>query len=95
MRQLILNLDMASPLVDITVPGSQVKGHGFVREQFRQFLLQVQERGLLIGTGSPEGVIEAEQGVEYMDDAGTAGAIKYIKRDANVGGDKSLGWILV
>ena len=63
--------------------------------QFRIFLLQVQERTLLIGTGSPEGVVEAEQGQEYMDDAGVAGAIKYIKRDANVGGDKSLGWILI
>jgi hypothetical protein len=64
--------------------------------QFRIFLLQVQERGLIIGTGSPEGVVEAEQGQVYMDDAGTAGNIVYIKRDPYDGsGDKSNGWILV
>ena len=50
---------------------------------------------LIVGTGSPEGAVEAFVGREYMDDAGTAGSIKYIKRDADVAGDKSKGWILV
>jgi len=49
----------------------------------------------LMGVGSPEGVVSAPQGREYMDTAGIAGAIKYIKRDAHVGGDKTLGWILI
>ena len=87
MRLTVTKLNASAPLVD---PNT-----GLPMNQFRIFLLQVQERGLIIGTGSPEGVVEAEQGQEYMDDAGTAGNIKYIKRDANVGGDKSLGWILV
>jgi hypothetical protein len=30
-----------------------------------------------------------------MDDAGTAGAILYIKRDTDIAGDKTQGWILV
>lgn len=86
MRNTITRLNATAPIID---------DEGYPLQQFRVFLLQVQERGLIIGTGSPEGVVEAEQGVEYMDDTGTAGSIKYIKRDANVGGDKSLGWILV
>jgi len=50
---------------------------------------------ILSGSGSPEGVVEAEQLREYMDTAGTAGNILYIKRDTDVSGDKSMGWILV
>lgn len=63
--------------------------------QLQDFLLDVANTSLIIGTGSPEGIIEATQGREYMDDAGTAGAIKYIKRDADVLGDRSLGWIVI
>lgn len=88
MRNTITRLNASTPLLN---PAT-----GLPFDQFRIFLLQVQERGLIIGTGSPEGVVEAEQGVEYMDAAGTAGNIKYIKRDADDGaGDKSKGWILV
>ena len=47
------------------------------------------------GSGSPEGVLEALVKKQYMDTAGTAGAIKYIKRDADIAGDRSMGWILV
>lgn len=50
----------------------------------------------VFGTGSPEGVITAEQGVLYVDlDAGT-GSVLYVKRDGSDGaGDRSKGWILV
>ena len=69
---------------------------GVMTQVMRVFTTQVTESGLLIGTGSPEGVVKANQGREYMDDAGTAGAIKYIKRDPDDGsGDTSKGWILV
>jgi hypothetical protein len=50
---------------------------------------------VLIGLGSPEGVVEAQVSRLYMNSAGTAGSILYIKRDADIGGDKSQGWILV
>lgn len=65
-------------------------------QTMRTFITQVVGNSLIIGTGSPEGVVQANQGREYMDDAGTAGNIKYIKRDASDGaGDLSIGWILV
>ena len=87
MRNTITQLDASVPLVN--------RNTGLPYDQFRIFLLQVQERGLIIGTGTPNGVVEAEQGIEYMDDTGPSGAVKYIKRNADVGGDKSLGWIAV
>ena len=57
-----------------------------------QLLVQLQ---ILEGSGSPEGVTEAKRRTLYMNTAGTSGNILYIKRDADVGGDRRLGWILV
>ena len=50
---------------------------------------------IIQGNGSPEGVIEGIIGQEYLDLDGTTGSIKYIKRDSNVGGDITQGWILI
>ena len=53
----------------------------------------------IIGTGSPEGVVDAPIRQLYMDDAGTDNAILYIKRDTDDGiapvPDKKKGWILI
>ena len=72
-----------------------VKPDGKMQDAFRLFTLRVAQLGLIIGTGSPEGVVVAEVGTEYMDKNGTSGNIKYIKRDSDVAGDKSQGWILI
>ena len=79
--------------IDPTVP--IVQQNGVMQDRYRLALLQLFSTYTIIGTGSPEGVEEAEQGTLYMDDAGIAGAILYIKRDADVGGDRTQGWILV
>lgn len=86
MRRTITRIDASTPINDQS---------GYVNEQFRIFLLQVYERGLIIGTGSPEGVVEAEQGQEYMDETGLTGAVKYIKQLANIAGDRSSGWVAI
>lgn len=78
--------DPNKPLVD---------DRGAQSEQMRVWTRLITNQALIIGTGNPEGVVEAEQGASYMDDTGTAGNIKYIKRDADIGGDKKKGWILV
>lgn len=49
----------------------------------------------IVGAGSPETLVEAPQAAFYMDNTGTAGNILYIKRDIDIGGDKTKGWILV
>lgn len=56
---------------------------------------QVTDLQIIPGAGSPEGVVPALPQKLYMDTAGIAGAILYIKRDADIGGDKTQGWILV
>ena len=56
---------------------------------------QVTKLQVLTGSGSPEGVIPAPITKFYMNTVGAAGSILYIKRDADIGGDKKQGWILV
>lgn len=68
---------------------------GRMLQVFRTWTQQVNRTVPLTGTGSPEGVVEAQILQSYMDDTGTAGSILYIKRDADILGDRSKGWILV
>ena len=73
-----------------------IEEDGSLTAQSRLFFGAIFRQSLIIGTGSPEGAVEASIGASYMNDAGTAGSILYIKRDADDGADdKSIGWILV
>lgn len=72
-----------------------VDSNGEMSQEMRTWTQVITGQALIVGTGSPETVIEASQGAEYMDDTGTASNIKYIKRDDNVAGDRTKGWILV
>jgi hypothetical protein len=86
---------MVDRITEISFDRPVVEDDGSLTLQSRTFFKAIVNQSLIIGTGSPEGVVEAEQGASYMDDTGTAGSIKYIKRDDNIGADKSQGWILV
>jgi hypothetical protein len=64
--------------------------------QFNTWLKIITGQSMIIGTGSPEGVVSAIQTSFYMDEAGITEAVLYIKRDADDGlGDTTKGWILV
>lgn len=80
------------------IPPSQqqpiVSKGGFMTAVYRTWTQLVTREQLLTGTGTPETFVEALPGTRYMDDAGIAGAILYIKRDADIAGDKTKGWIL-
>jgi hypothetical protein len=72
-----------------------VNNGGFQSEQCRFFLKVMADRSLIIGSGGPEGVIEALQGTTYMDEDGALGNVLYIKQKDNIAGDKSTGWVLI
>lgn len=59
------------------------------------WMLGMTNTQILIGSGSPEGVYEAQQGRQYMDQAGSTGSILYIKQLTDISGDRSMGWTLV
>ena len=72
-----------------------VAENGEMSQEMRAWTQIITGQALIVGTGSPETVVEAGQGSRYMDDAGTAGSIEYIKRDDNIAGDRTKGWILI
>ena len=86
----IINPDSNRPIV---VDDSSM--HDLFRDWTRFITDEVNKRSLLFGTGSPEGVVEAVKGREYMDESGTASNIKYIKKTDDVAGDRKNGWILI
>ncbi len=72
-----------------------VDQNGMNTQSMLIWMEQVTNLQIATGSGSPEGVLKALTQKLYMDTAGTAGAILYIKRDADILGDTSKGWILV
>ena len=72
-----------------------VDDKGRATNELAIFFEAVSKLPILIGTGSPEGVVEALETRLYMDSAGTTGTILYIKQFNDVLGDRKLGWILV
>ena len=82
---------MSAPSYTIAI----VDDSGRQTQEFNDWVNGVNRSLIIVGSGSPEGVVTATIAQEYMDSAGTAGAIKYIKRDADIAGDLSKGWILI
>lgn len=72
-----------------------VGANGGMLDIFFQWMLNVSNLAVIEGTGSPEGVIEARTTRFYMDVAGGAGTVLYIKRLNDIGGDRTQGWTLV
>lgn len=79
-------LDRMTPVVDQQGRPTQI---------LQLFSEELANMSLIIGEGSPEGIISARQGREYMDTLGASGSIKYIKQLSDIAGDKKQGWVLV
>ena len=76
-------LDRNQPCVDQS--GKPLQNLLIIIEQLRKL-------EILSGTGSPEGVVSASRKRLYMNDVN---GDLYVKRVDSVGGDASLGWVLV
>ena len=87
MRKTISNVSATQSIVD---PDT-----GLMRGHFSTFVLQVSTMGMIVGTGSPESNVEGNKGQAYMDDAGAAGAVLWIKQQTDIGGDTKQGWVAV
>ena len=84
---------MTSPLLNAGQP--IVDSSGKMSQAFRSFTLEASLSIPIVGTGSPDGVLEARQFQLYIDSAGLAGAIEYRKMVSEIGGNRKLGWKLV
>lgn len=87
MKSNIKYVDQSYPIVDVK--------SGVMKDHFRIFVLEVVRTGLLIDSGSPEGVVDAAQGRFYMDEDGLAGAVLYIKQLPDIAGDRTSGWVAI
>jgi hypothetical protein len=77
-------INSAQPIVEQDSTMSQV---------FRTWLLQVSKTIPIVGTGSPEGVVEAPQYSIFIDETTPAVPIEYIKMIPEIAGDRSSGWV--
>jgi len=65
---------MASPRLNVAQP--IVDANGTMTQPFRQFTQDATLGIPIVGSGSPEGVVEARQYSLYLDSAGSAGSIQ-------------------
>ena len=86
---------MVTRVIQPTTDRPIIEEDGSQSVQMRAWTQIITNQSLIIGTGSPESVVEATQGAAYMNDAGVSGTMLYIKRDNDIGGDTSQGWVLV
>lgn len=86
MRSLVVPIDSSFPIIQESL---------LPVDFFRLWILQVTEGSLLIGSGAPETVIEAQQGKFYMDEDGSTGNVLYVKQKADITGDRTKGWKLI
>ena len=64
--------------------------------QLNTWLRVVTSQSMIIGSGSPEGVVEAIQTSSYMDEDAALGFVLYVKQKADDGlGDTTKGWALI
>jgi hypothetical protein len=84
---------VSSPRLNVGQP--IIENDGTMSQAFRQFTQDASLSIPIVGTGSPEGVIEAAQYSLYLDSSGGASAIQYRKMQPEIAGDRTKGWILV
>jgi len=83
--------NIAAPLFTTVI----VNPDGTMTDQFRAWCQAITRLDIIIGSGSPEGVISAGVGRLYLDEDAAAGSVLYIKRDSDLLLDPKDGWKLV
>ena len=84
---------MTSPRLNVAQP--IVEADGTMAQPFRQFTQDASLSIPIVGSGSPEGVVEARQYSLYIDSTGSSGSIEYRKMQPDIGGDVTQGWVAV
>jgi hypothetical protein len=84
---------VTSPRLNVAQP--IVESDGTMAQPFRQFTQDASLSIPIVGSGSPEGVVEARQYSLYINSAGSSGSIEYRKMLPDIGGDTKQGWVAV
>lgn len=69
-----------------------VEDNGTMSQAFRTWTIEVTRSLVIVGTGTPEGVLEAPQYSLYLDEAVPATPVQYRKMLPDIAGDRTMGW---
>ena len=78
------------PIPDASTP--IIDENGVMTAIFQRWVTAITMLDLIVGSGSPEGVIDATVGRFYLNDTGTTITLLYVKKLAEIGGDSTMGW---
>ena len=73
----------------------QFDENGIMLDLFYNWMLGVTALQPIVGTGSPEGVEDAQVARFFLQTDGAAHSILWVKVVSDIGGDRSMGWQLV
>jgi len=65
-----------------------------MEQAFRTHLQRLSQAVKIVGTGSPEGVLEAPQYSEYIDETTPTVPVRYLKMLTDIAGDSKQGWVI-
>ncbi len=84
----MIQLNQSNPIAD---------DQGKMTNVMRQWVTLVNNWQPIVGTGTPEGVVEAPLYAPYIDDTipAVSGSILYLKMQDEIGGDKTKGWVAI
>lgn len=67
---------------------------GTPSQVWRTWERAVSKSAPIVGSGSPEGVVQAPQYSQYIDESNVPTSITvYYKMQAEIGGDRTMGWV--
>ena len=83
---------MPQDQTQLSVAQPIIEDDGTISQIMRTWAKRVSNELRIVGTGSPEGVVEASQYTEYVDEAVPAVPVRYLKMLPEIGGDRTQGW---
>ena len=72
-----------------------VEKNGTMTQTMRTQMLIVSNNTSIVNSGSPEGVVEATQYSEYIDETTPLSPVVYKKMLTEIGGDRKKGWAAI
>lgn len=81
------------PVLNVAFP--VVDDAGLMTEPFRKYMATLGYALPIVGAGTPEAAVEANQFSIYINSTGTTGTLMYVKKLTDIGNDKTKGWVAV
>jgi len=81
--------------IKLVSSNSIVDADGTASQVFRTWAIQASNNVPIVGTGSPEGVVEAPQYSLYIDESVPLTPVQYRKMLPQIANDRTQGWAII